>query len=136
MPPGCGPRAGFTARGGHIVCTYFDENFLNMVPAAHVEGLYSCLDYYQTLSDPFSQKLLAQYDALLASKPYGYEFRQGEATGPKLAPLGDGSAVTYVTLWDGAIRVQTPALKRAYAKLCVCSQNELFERYCTAVVAP
>jgi len=35
-----------------------------MVPAAHVEGLYSCLDYYQTVDDPFSQKLLAQYDAL------------------------------------------------------------------------
>ena len=34
---------------------YFDENFLNMVPAAHVEGLYSCLDYYQAVSDPFSR---------------------------------------------------------------------------------
>jgi len=29
-----------------------------------VEGLYSCLDYYQAVSDPFSQKLLAQYDTL------------------------------------------------------------------------
>jgi len=56
--------SGFTARGGHLVCTYFDENFLNMVPAAHVEGLYSCLDYYQGVGDPFSRKLLAQYDAL------------------------------------------------------------------------
>jgi branched-chain amino acid transport system substrate-binding protein len=56
--------SGFTKRGGQLVCTYFDENFLNMVPAAHVEGLYSCLDYYQTVDDPFSQKLLAQYDAL------------------------------------------------------------------------
>ena len=35
-----------------------------MVPATHVEGLYSCLDYYQAVDDPFSQKLLAQYDAL------------------------------------------------------------------------
>ena len=35
-----------------------------MVPAAHVEGLYGCLDYYQSVSDPFSQELLAQYDAL------------------------------------------------------------------------
>ena len=32
---------------GSIVCTYFDENFLNLVPAEQVEGLYSCLDYYQ-----------------------------------------------------------------------------------------
>jgi len=37
--------SGFNARGGRLVCTYFDENFLNMVPAAHVEGLYSCLDH-------------------------------------------------------------------------------------------
>jgi branched-chain amino acid transport system substrate-binding protein len=34
-----------------------------MVPSAHVEGLYSCLDYYQSVDDPFSRKLLAQYDA-------------------------------------------------------------------------
>ncbi len=70
VPPGVTPffeqlyDSGFTKRGGHLVCTYFDENFLNMVPAAHVEGLYSCLDYYQAVGDPFSQKLLAQYDTL------------------------------------------------------------------------
>jgi urea transport system substrate-binding protein len=56
--------SGFGKRGGHLVCTYFDENFLNMVPAAHVEGLYSCLDYYQAVSDPFSKRLIDQYDAL------------------------------------------------------------------------
>ena len=70
VPPGLTPffeqlhASGFRARGGQLVCTYFDENFLNMVPAAHVEGLYSCLDYYQGVSDPFSQKLLAQYETL------------------------------------------------------------------------
>ena len=70
VPPGVSPffeelyDSGFTSRGGHLVCTYFDENFLNMVPAAHVEGLYGCLDYYQAVGDPFSRKLLAQYDAL------------------------------------------------------------------------
>jgi ABC-type branched-subunit amino acid transport system substrate-binding protein len=70
VPPGVAPffeqlyDAGFTGRGGQLVCTYFDENFLNMVPAAHVEGLYGCLDYYQAVADPFSKKLLAQYDAL------------------------------------------------------------------------
>ena len=70
VPPGVVPllaqlhESGFGARGGHLVCTYFDENFLNMVPASHVEGLYSCLDYYQAVDDPFSQKLLAQYEAL------------------------------------------------------------------------
>jgi branched-chain amino acid transport system substrate-binding protein len=37
---------------------------LAMLPTAHADGLYSCLDYYQTVDDPFSRKLLAQYDAL------------------------------------------------------------------------
>src|SRR6185503_6194744 len=70
VPPGVGPffeqlhESGFTKRGGQLICTYFDENFLNMVPAAHVEGLYSCLDYYQAVSDPFSARLLEQYDTL------------------------------------------------------------------------
>jgi branched-chain amino acid transport system substrate-binding protein len=68
VPPGLTPflatlhEAGFAARGGHIVCTYFDENFLNLVPAEHVEGLYGCLDYYRDVTDPFSTALLAQYD--------------------------------------------------------------------------
>ncbi len=68
VPPGLTPflqqlhDAGFTKRGGKIICTYFDENFLNLVPAEQVEGLYSCLDYYQCVSDPFSVELLARYN--------------------------------------------------------------------------
>jgi branched-chain amino acid transport system substrate-binding protein len=68
VPPGLTPflellfNAGFTRRGGQIVCTYFDENFLNLVPAEHVEGLYGCLDFYRAVSDPFSTALLAKYD--------------------------------------------------------------------------
>jgi urea transport system substrate-binding protein len=68
VPPGLTPflellhDSGFTKRGGSIVCTYFDENFFNLVPAAHVEGLYSCLDYYRNVSDPFSEELIKQYD--------------------------------------------------------------------------
>jgi urea transport system substrate-binding protein len=70
VPPGVAPfleqlhDSGFGRRGGHLVCTYFEENLLNLVPAVHAEGVYSCLDYYQTVPDPFSQQLLAQYDAL------------------------------------------------------------------------
>jgi ABC-type branched-subunit amino acid transport system substrate-binding protein len=70
VPPGVTPffeqlhGSGFASRGGQLICTYFDENFLNMVPVAHVEGLYSCLDYYQAVDDAFSKKLLARYDAL------------------------------------------------------------------------
>jgi len=70
VPPGLAPflaelhEAGFAARGGQLVCTYFDENFLNLVPAEHVEGLYGCLDYYRDVRDPFSAELLNRYDAL------------------------------------------------------------------------
>jgi len=70
VPPGVVPfleqlhGSGFMSRGGQLVCTYFEENLLGAVPAAHADGLYSCLDYYQTVTDPFSQKLLSQYDAL------------------------------------------------------------------------
>jgi branched-chain amino acid transport system substrate-binding protein len=82
VPPGVTPflaqlhESGFGKRGGRLVCTYFDENFLNMVPAGHVEGLYSCLDYYQAVSDPFSKRLLDQYDALF---PGNAKFTAGSA---------------------------------------------------------
>src|SRR4051794_31628986 len=70
VPPGLTPflaqlyEAGFMARGGRVVCTYFDENFLNLVPAEHVEGLYGCLDYYRDVKDPFSTELINRYEAL------------------------------------------------------------------------
>ena len=69
-------ESGFTARGGSLICTYFDENFLNLVPAAHVEGLYSCLDYYQAVGDSFSRNLLARYDELY---PGAAKFTAGSA---------------------------------------------------------
>src|SRR5579859_3254422 len=69
VPPGLTPflaelyNAGFMQRGGQLACTYFDENFLNLVPAEHVEGLYGCLDYYRDVQDPFSIELLNRYEA-------------------------------------------------------------------------
>jgi len=68
VPPAVAPflaelhASGFKQRGGQLICTYFDENFLNMVPAEHVEGLYGCLDYYQDVGDPFSRALLDRYN--------------------------------------------------------------------------
>ena len=82
VPPGLTPfleqlyESGFTKRGGHIICTYFDENFLNLVPAEHVEGLYGCLDWYQEVSDPFSKELLARYNELF---PGSAQFTAGSA---------------------------------------------------------
>jgi ABC-type branched-subunit amino acid transport system substrate-binding protein len=82
VPPGVTPffeqlhDSGFISRGGQLICTYFDENFLNMVPAAHVEGLYGCLDYYQAVGDPFSRDLLARYESLF---PGAAKFTGGSA---------------------------------------------------------
>ncbi len=82
VPPGLTPflellyESGFTRRGGSIVCTYFDENFFNLVPAAHVEGLYSCLDYYRGITDAFSRELVDRYDARF---PGSAKFTAGSA---------------------------------------------------------
>jgi len=98
VPPGVTPfleqlyNSGFAKRGGQIVCTYFDENFLNMVPAAHVEGLYSCLDYYQTVGDPFSKKLINQYDKLY---PGNAKFTAGSACSGLYRGL---------KLWEAAVK--------------------------------
>jgi ABC-type branched-subunit amino acid transport system substrate-binding protein len=83
VPPGLGPfleqlyNSGFTKRGGYLVCTYFEENLVNFLPAAHTEGLYSCLDYYQDASEPFSKELLNQYNNLY---PGGARFTSGSAS--------------------------------------------------------
>jgi ABC-type branched-subunit amino acid transport system substrate-binding protein len=98
VPPGLTPflellyDSGFTRRGGSLVCTYFDENFLNLVPAAHVEGLYSCLDYYQNVSDPFSEELLNEYDKLY---PGNAKFTAGSACSGMYRGL---------KLWEAAVR--------------------------------
>jgi branched-chain amino acid transport system substrate-binding protein len=98
VPPGLTPfleqlyDSGFSRRGGQIVCTYFDENFLNLVPAAHVEGLYSCLDYYQDVRDPFSSELTRQYDRLY---PGSAKFTAGSACSGMYRGL---------KLWEAAVK--------------------------------
>lgn len=98
VPPGLTPflellhDSGFAKRGGSLVCTYFDENFLNLVPAAHVEGLYSCLDYYQEVSDPFSKDLIARYDRLY---PGDAKFTAGSACSGMYRGL---------KLWEAAVK--------------------------------
>jgi ABC-type branched-subunit amino acid transport system substrate-binding protein len=106
VPPGLTPfleqlyNSGFTKRGGYLVCTYFDENFLNLVPAAHVEGLYSCLDYYQNVSDPFSKELISQYDKLY---PGSAKFTAGSACSGMYRGL---------RLWEAAVK-EAGSLKQA-----------------------
>ncbi|HEY4608834.1 MAG TPA: substrate-binding protein [Ilumatobacteraceae bacterium] len=97
VPPGLTPfleqlhNAGFTRRGGVIVCTYFDENFLNLVPAEQVEGLYGCLDYYRAVDDPFSIELLNRYERLYP--------------GSAMFTAGSACTGTYraLKLWEAAV---------------------------------
>jgi branched-chain amino acid transport system substrate-binding protein len=98
VPPGVAPfleqlhDAGFTRRGGRIVCTYFDENLLRLLPAAHVEGIYGCLDYYQTVDDGFSRTLLAQYNARY---PGAEQFTGGS---------GCSGLYRGIKLWEAAVK--------------------------------
>jgi branched-chain amino acid transport system substrate-binding protein len=98
VPPGLTPflaqlyDSGFAKRGGQLICTYFDENFLNLVPAEHVEGLYSCLDYYHDVSDPFSRELINRYDKLF---PGSAKFTAGSACSGMYRGL---------KLWEAAVK--------------------------------
>jgi branched-chain amino acid transport system substrate-binding protein len=98
VPPGLTPfleqlhDSGFGERGGQLVCTYFDENFLNLVPPAHVEGLYGCLDYYQDVSDPFSKDLMRRYDERY---PGSAKFTAGSACSGMYRGL---------KLWEAAVK--------------------------------
>ena len=84
--PRAAARLRLRARGGQLVCTYFEENLLGTLPAAHVDGLYSCLDYYHSVDDPFSRRLLAQYDAL-----YPGTRSSPAAAGPRACTAGSSS---------------------------------------------
>jgi ABC-type branched-subunit amino acid transport system substrate-binding protein len=98
VPPGVVPfyqqlhDAGFTKQGGQIVCTYFDENCLGLIPAEQAEGTYGCLDYYQCVDDPFSKELLDRYNKLF----------------PGSALLTGGSACSGMyrglRFWEAAVR--------------------------------
>jgi ABC-type branched-subunit amino acid transport system substrate-binding protein len=98
VPPGLMPfleqlhDTGFTKRGGTLVCTYFEENLLKLLPPAQVEGLYGCLDYYQTVTDPFSVELLDKYNKLYPGGP--------------MLTAGSASTGTYrgLKFWEAAVK--------------------------------
>jgi branched-chain amino acid transport system substrate-binding protein len=76
IPPGVGPffrqlySAGFLARGGKLSCVYYDENLLNVNRPEEMEGLATCLDFFQAVEDSFSKELLAKYDARWQGSQY------------------------------------------------------------------
>ena len=98
VPPGCFPflealcESGFTKRGGRIVTTYFDENLVAALPSEHVEGLYGCIDYYQSVGDPFSRELLGRYNVRFPGGPH--------------FSAGSGCTGMYrgLKLWEAAVR--------------------------------
>ena len=61
VPPGLRPfleqlhSAGFTEAGREVDLHIFRGEPAETFAAAQVEGLYGCLDYYQTVNDPFSE---------------------------------------------------------------------------------
>ncbi len=76
IPPGLQPfvkqlyESGFQKNGGVVSCVYYDENLLNYHPANEMDGLVSCLDYFQAVDDPFSKKLQADYAAKFPNTKY------------------------------------------------------------------
>jgi ABC-type branched-subunit amino acid transport system substrate-binding protein len=97
VPPGCFPflealcASGFTARGGRIITTYWDENLASAVPSEQIEGMYGCIDYYQSVNDPFSRELLGRYNARFPEGPH--------------FSAGSGSTGIYrgLKLWEAAV---------------------------------
>ena len=67
IPPGLQPfvkqlyESGFQKNGGVVSCVYYDENLLNYHPANEMDGLVSCLDYFQAVDDPFSKQMQLDY---------------------------------------------------------------------------
>ena len=63
-------EAGFHEKGGKLSCVYYDENLLNYHPAREMEGLASCLDYFQAIDDPYSAELQEGYSAMFPDTKY------------------------------------------------------------------
>jgi branched-chain amino acid transport system substrate-binding protein len=86
-------ESGFQKNGGHVACVYFDENSLNYVPERELEGMYSCLDFFQSVDDPYSKELLAGYEKKFPNSKY-------------LFTAGSASSGTYrgIRLYEAAVK--------------------------------
>ncbi len=123
IPPGVGPffkqlyTAGFLARGGRLACVYYDENLLNVNQSQEMEGLATCLDFFQALDDPFDKALVAKYNTRFPGTQY--RFVAGSAAtgmwrGLKLyeqavkATNGDTARETVAKAYDSAKITEGP----------------------------
>ena len=122
IPPGLQPfvkqlyESGFQKNGGVLSCVYYDENLLNYHPAQEMEGLVSCLDYFQAVDDPFSKQLQADYAKRFPDTKYlftagsgatgmyrGVKFYEAgvKATGGKLGREEVAAAIDHAVLENG-----------------------------------
>jgi DNA-binding CsgD family transcriptional regulator len=84
-------------------------------------------------AEDLRRNALAHLRKVFGSERHGLTQREAEVC----AYIVLGYSALAISLNLGiSVNTVTTHRKRAYAKLCVCSQNELFERYFTAVVAP
>jgi branched-chain amino acid transport system substrate-binding protein len=93
-------ESGYYERGGQT-CVYYDENSVNYVAPRELEGCYSCLDFYHTVSDPFSQQLLADYNAMFPGTQFAF------AAGTASTGMYRG-----VKLWEQAVIATNGDLSR------------------------
>ena len=83
IPPGLQPfmkqlyESGFQERGGLVSCPFYDESLLNYHPAHEMEGLVSCLDFYQSVNDPSTRDLLAAYARRFPNTKYPFTAGSG-----------------------------------------------------------
>lgn len=84
-------EAGFQANGGRIASVLYDQSALSISNPAEFEGLASCLDYFKSVEDPFSQELYGRYVA-----------KFGE-TNPLSAAGGSTGVYRAIKLWEAAV---------------------------------
>jgi urea transport system substrate-binding protein len=122
IPPGLQPfvkqlhESGFQKNGGVLCAVFYDENLLNYHPPAELDGLISCLDYYQSVDDPFSKSLQEAYARKFPGTKYpftagtggtgmyrGVKFYEAavKETGGKLDREEVAAALDHTVLRDG-----------------------------------
>ena len=117
IPPGLQPftkqlfESGFQQRGGIVACVYFDENSLNYVAPRELEGVYSCLDFFHSVDDPFSKELLAAYAKKFPATKY--QFTAGSASTGMYRGIRLYEAAVKATKGDAAREAVSAALDKA-----------------------
>lgn len=117
IPPGLQPftkqlfESGFQRNGGIVACVYFDENSLNYVAPRELEGVYSCLDFFHSVDDPFSKELLAAYAKKFPATKY--QFTAGSAASGMYRGIRLYEAAVNATKGDVARDAVSAALDKA-----------------------